>query len=168
MQTMLASVTQGLQRSAATAEGDAMADRSMAAFNSLSLDSGYEVTSMHWREDEIRLPGLANLQTVRLARVSAGQLIPWAKDASDHAWELSQVAVLAKRLNGECDRYGSMIAAVKEQMKDRGKYCVVVPLEEYHGVWRGYALGPRGEIVVTYSPTTGLIIEGGKADESDP
>ena len=159
----------GLQHNVATAEGDAMADRSMAAFNSLSLDVGYEVTGTHWHEEERTPTRLGEPTTlVRLARVLAGQLVPWAEDASDHAWELSQVSVLAKRLNGECDRYGSMIAAAKEQMKDRGKYCVVVPLEEHDGVWRGYALGPRGEIAVTYSPTTGLSIEGGKSDESDP
>ena len=105
---------------------------------------------------------------MRLARVLAGQLVPWAEDASDHAWELSQVSVLAKRLNGECDQNGSIIATAKEQMKDRGKYCVVVPLEEHAGVWRGYALGPRGEITVTYSPKTGLSIEGVSSDESDP
>lgn len=159
----------GLQHNVATAEGDAMADRSMAAFNSLSLDCGYEITSTQWHEDERTPTRLGEPTTlVRLARVSADQLVPWAKDASDHLWELSQVSVLAKRLNGECDRYGSIIAAAKEQMKDRGKYCVVVPLEEHNGVWRGSAAGPRGEIVVIYSSTTGLIIEGGKADESDP
>ena len=151
----------GLQHNVATAEGDAMADRSMAAFNSLSLDVGYEVTGTHWHEEERTPTRLGEPTTlVRLARVSAGQLVPWAVDASDHAWELSQVSVLAKRLNEECDRYGSMIAAAKEQMKDQGKYCVVVPLEEHDGVWRGYALGPRGEIAVTYSSKTGLIIEG--------
>ena len=45
-------IPEGLQRNTATAEGDALADRSMAAFYSLNLDTGYEVTSMHWREDE--------------------------------------------------------------------------------------------------------------------
>jgi CRISPR-associated endonuclease/helicase Cas3 len=159
----------GLQHNVATAEGDAMADRSMAAFNSLSLDVGYEVTSTHWHEEEKTPTRLGEPTTlVRLARVLAGQLVPWAEDASDHAWELSQVSVLAKRLNRQCDRYGAMITAAKEQMKDQGKYSVVVPLEEHNGVWRGYALGPRAEITVTYSPKIGLSIEGVSADESDP
>jgi hypothetical protein len=135
----------------------------------LSLDVGYEVTGTHWHEEE-RTPTRLGEPTslVRLARISAGQLRPWAEDVTDHAWELSQVSVLATRIKEESDRYGPMIATAKEQMKDRGKYCVVVPLEEHNGVWRGYALGPRGEVVVIYSPATGLIIEGGKADESDP
>ena len=150
-------IPEGLQRNAATAEGDAMADRSMAAFNSLSLDSGYEVTSMHWREDENTPTRLGEpTTTVRLARIVDGQLVPWAEDDADHAWELSQLTVRAAQINGESDRYGSMITAAKEQMKDRGKYCVVVPLEERDGVWSGFALGPRGEIAVTYSPKTGL------------
>jgi CRISPR-associated endonuclease/helicase Cas3 len=158
----------GLQRNMAAAEGDAMADRSMAAFNSLSLDVGYEVTSMHWREDENTPTRLGDpTTTVRLARVLDGQLVPWAKDNVDHAWELSQVIVRAVRINGESDRYGSMIAAAKAQMKDRGKYCVIVPLEEYHGIWRGGALSPRGEIAVAYSPITGLSIGEGESDESD-
>lgn len=161
-------IPEGLQHNAATAEGDAMADRSMAAFNSLYLDSGYEVTSTHWREDESTPTRLGEpTTTVRLSRLVDGQLIPWAHDNADHLWELSQVTVRAARINGESDRYGAMITAVKEQMRDRGKYCVVVPLEERHGVWRGFALGPRGEIAVTYSPTTGLSMGEGEIDESD-
>jgi CRISPR-associated endonuclease/helicase Cas3 len=156
-------IPEGLQHNAATAEGDAMADRSMAAFNSLYLDSGYEVTSTHWREDESTPTRLGEPTTiVRLARIVDGQLIPWAQDDVDHPWELSQVTVRAARINGESDRYGPMIAAAKERMRDRGKYCVVVPLEECDGVWRGFALGLRGEIAVTYSPTIGLSTgEGG-------
>ena len=161
-------IPEGLQHNAATAEGDAMADRSMAAFNSLYLDSGYEVTSMHWREDESTPTRLGEpTTTVRLARILDGQLIPWAQDDADHLWELSQVTVRAARINGESDRYGPMIAVAKEQMRDHGKYCVVVPLEERDGVWRGFALGPRGEIAVTYSPTTGLSTGEGEMDESD-
>ena len=161
-------IPEELQRNAATAEGDAMADRSMAAFNSLYLDSGYEVTSTHWREDESTPTRLGEpTTTVRLARIVDGQLLPWAQDDADHLWELSQVTVRAARINGESSRYGPMIAGAKAQMKDRGKYCVVVPLEERDGIWRGFALGPRGEIAVTYSPTTGLSTEEGKIDESD-
>jgi CRISPR-associated endonuclease/helicase Cas3 len=161
-------IPEGLQHSAATAEGDAMADRSMAAFNSLYLDSGYEVTSTHWREDDNTPTRLGEpTTTVRLARVVNGQLVPWAQDAATHLWELSQVTVRAARINGESDRYGPMIAAAKERMRDSGKYCVVVPLEERDGVWRGSALGPRGEIAVTYSPTTGLSTGEGEVDESD-
>jgi CRISPR-associated endonuclease/helicase Cas3 len=161
-------IPEGLQRNAATAEGDAMADRSMAAFNSLYLDSGYEVTSTHWREDESTPTRLGEpTTTVRLARILDGQLIPWAQDDAYHLWELSQVTVRAARINGESDRYGPMIAAAKAQMKDRGKYCVVVPLEERDGIWRGFALGSRGEIAVAYSPTTGLSTGEGEIDESD-
>jgi len=161
-------IPEGLQRNTTTAEGDAMADRSMAAFNSLYLDSGYEVTSTHWREDESTPTRLGEpTTTVRLARIVGGQLIPWAQDDADHLWELSQVTVRAARINGESDRYGPMIAVAKAQMKDRGKYCVVVPLEERDGVWRGFALGPRGEITITYSPTTGLSTGEGEMDESD-
>jgi CRISPR-associated endonuclease/helicase Cas3 len=161
-------IPEGLQRNAATAAGDAMADRSMAAFNSLYLDSGYEVTSTHWREDESTPTRLGEpTTTVRLARILDGQLIPWAQDDTDHLWELSQVTVRAARINGESERYGPMIAVAKAQMKDHGKYGVVVPLEERHGVWRGFALGPRGEITVTYSPITGLSIGEGGIDESD-
>jgi CRISPR-associated endonuclease/helicase Cas3 len=159
---------EGLQRNAATAEGDAMADRSMAAFNSLNLDVGYEVTSMHWREDENTPTRLGEPTiTVRLARILGGQLVPWAEDDANHPWELSQVTVRAASINGESDRYGSMITAAKERMRDRGRYCVVVPLEERDGVWRGFALGSRGEIAVTYSPITGLDTGKAEIDESD-
>jgi CRISPR-associated endonuclease/helicase Cas3 len=161
-------IPEGLQRNAATAEGDTMANRNMAAFNSLSLDMGYEVTSMHWREDESTPTRLGEpTTTVRLARILAGQLIPWAQDDADHLWELSQVTVRAAQINGESDRYGPMIAVAKAQTKDRGKYSVVIPLEERDGVWRGFALGPREEIAVTYSPTTGLSTGEGEIDESD-
>jgi CRISPR-associated endonuclease/helicase Cas3 len=158
----------GLQGRAATAEGDAMANRSMAAFNSLSLESGYEVTSAHWREDESTPTRLGDpTTTVRLARVLEDRLIPWSEDYVPHAWELSQVTVRATQINGESDRYASMIETAKAEMKDRGKYCVVVPLKYDNGLWRGVALGPRGEIAVTYSSTTGLSTGEGEAGESD-
>jgi CRISPR-associated endonuclease/helicase Cas3 len=134
----------------------------------LYLDSGYEVTSMHWREDESTPTRLGEpTTTVRLARIMDGQLVPWAQGDADHLWELSQVTVRAASINGESDRYGSIITAAKAQMKDHGKYCVVVPLEAYSGAWQGFALGPRGEIAVTYSPTIGLSSGEGKIDESD-
>jgi CRISPR-associated endonuclease/helicase Cas3 len=161
-------IPEALQRNAATAEGDAMADRSIAAFNSLGLDVGYEVTSMHWRDDENTPTRLGEpTTTVRLARIVDGQLIPWAKNDVEHLWELSQVTVRATQIQGESERYGPMIAAAKEAMKDRGKYCVVVPLAERDGVWIGFALGPHGEIAVTYSSMTGLSTGGGASDESD-
>lgn len=161
-------IPEGLQRNAATAAGDAMADRSMAAFNSLDLDSGYEVTSTHWREDENTPTRLGEPTTaVRLARILGGKLIPWAQDNVAHVWELSQVTVRAVRIHGESERYGPMIAVAKAQMKDRGKYCVVIPLEERDGVWQGFALSPRGEIAVTYSPITGLSTGEGEMHESD-
>ena len=161
-------IPEALQRNAATAEGDDMADRSMAAFNSLGLDVGYEVTSMHWRDDENTPTRLGEpTTTVRLARIVDGQLIPWAKNDVEHLWELSQVTVRATQIQGESERYGPMVAAAKEGMRDRGKYCVVVPLAERDGVWTGFALGPHGEIAVTYSSITGLSTGGAASDESD-
>jgi CRISPR-associated endonuclease/helicase Cas3 len=161
-------IPEALQRNAATAEGDAMADRSMAAFNSLSLDSGYEVTSMHWRDDENTPTRLGEpTMTVRLARLVDGQIRPWAEDHVEHLWELSQVTVRATQIQGQSERYEPMIASAQEGMRDRGKYCVVVPLEERDGVWRGFAVDPRGEIAVTYSNTTGLSTGGGESNESD-
>jgi hypothetical protein len=96
-----------------------------------------------------------------------GHLVPLAQGNADHLWELSQVTVRAALINGESNRYEPMIAAAKEWMRDRGKYCVVVPLEEQDGIWRGFAHSPRGEITVTYSPTTGLSTGEGAVDESD-
>ena len=122
---------------------------------------------MHWREDENTPTRLGDpTTTVRLGRIFDGQLAPWAEGGADHLWELSQVTVRTTRINGASDRYGAMISGAQTQMKDQGKYCVVVPLEERDGVWRGFALGPRGEIAVTYSSTTGLSTGEGENDES--
>jgi CRISPR-associated endonuclease/helicase Cas3 len=138
----------------------------MAAFNSLSLDCGYKITSKNWREDERTPTRLGEpTTTVRLARIMDGRLVPWAQGGAEHLWELSQVAVREALINGQSDRYGPMIEASKTQMKDHGKYCVVVPLEERDGVWRGFALGRHREIAVTYSPTTGLQMGEGEIDE---
>ena len=52
----------GLQHNAATAEGDAMADRSMAAFNSLSLDSVMKSQARTGARTKARLRGSANRQ----------------------------------------------------------------------------------------------------------
>jgi len=93
--------------------------------------------------------------------------VPWAEENSGHSWELSQVTVREAQIKAESDRDGALIPAAKQHMRDHGKFCVVVPLEERDGLWRGFALGPHGEITVTYSPRTGLDTGKGDADESD-
>lgn len=163
-----AHIPEGLQRNAAAAEGDAMADRSMAALNRLSLAGGYEATSLHWHDDEHTPTRLGDpTTTVRLARFVDGQLTPWAMDATAHAWELSQVSVRTTLVDGESERYGAVLATAKDRMPDRGKYSVLVPLVAgLDGVWHGWARNARGDVLVTYSPLTGLQTEGETQDES--
>jgi CRISPR-associated endonuclease/helicase Cas3 len=54
-------------------------------------------------------------------------------------------------------------------MIDEGRYCLIVPLEQFGDEWTGWAMNAQDEeIGVIYSKVAGLRIEKGEAiDESD-
>ncbi|MEA3277193.1 MAG: CRISPR-associated helicase Cas3' [Pseudomonadota bacterium] len=159
------------------AEGACKADKGTARSNLLSFDQGYDPTGMDWPDEDAQVDITTRLgeKTVRLrlAKISGGNLTSWAVADENIEWTLSELTVPRRLLTKESYRYAGLIKQAREKMPDQGRYCLIVPFEQYEDAWRGWALRERDEDVfeevrVMYSPKTGLSIESGEViDESD-
>jgi CRISPR-associated endonuclease/helicase Cas3 len=138
-------------------------DKSLAHINMLKLDEGYEATVTQWREDmktPTRLGGMET--TVRLARWDGMTLTPWYSHER-FSWDMSQVSIRSGLVDTEISHAGALGAAIvhlKEQLPDKGKWTVLVPLQLCEdGRWRGDALSKRQEtMVLEYDPLTGVTV----------
>lgn len=164
------SMPEALRPVADRADGARRADRATARGTQLVFEQGYDPTSLQW-DDDADAPTRLGEKTVRirLARLIAGKLEPWAQKDARIDWALSELTVPRRLIATESERNTGVIEQAKAGMADEGRYCLVVPLEEAAGGnWRGFAKNLKGdEIVVVYSSETGLSIEKGAEDESD-
>lgn len=163
-------IPDGLIKTVTKVMGDQSADRSLAALNALNFGSGYQATSFHWNDDDNAPTRLGEATVrVRLARKTNDGLLPWADTKTGMEWPLSEVTIPKRMISGESPRYSSLLESARSNMKDEGRYCIIVPLKaKEFGQWQGYATNIDGdEMVVQYSPVTGLSVEKGVDDESD-
>jgi CRISPR-associated endonuclease/helicase Cas3 len=139
------------------------ADKSLAHINMLKLEEGYEATVSQWREDMKTPTRLGDLTTtVRLARWDGTNLSPWYPHERC-PWDMSQLSIRSALVDAEIDQAGVLgdeIARLKEQLPDRGKWTVLVPLRSNEdGTWSGEALSKAQEIMdIKYDPRTGMTV----------
>lgn len=146
------------------------ADRSIASYNSLSYDSGYDPTGYNWKDDDNAPTRLGEATVrVRLAKIVENSVLPWADGPKGMEWVMSEVAVPARLIAGETPKPEMLIRAAKLTMPDEGRYRVVVPLKQKEeDGWLGSAVNLGGEpVTVAYSRLAGLTTEKGVDDESD-
>jgi CRISPR-associated endonuclease/helicase Cas3 len=147
------------------AQGARLSDEAMADYNALTLDLGYTRQGQAWRDDE-EAPTRLGEQTVtlRLARLVAGRLLPWAEGAPpETTWSLSEVRVrkaLAGDMPEDSDpRLAALVRQARETMPDKGRWACLLPLvpdPDRPGCWKSTAnINDRGWI--SYSATCGLI-----------
>jgi CRISPR-associated endonuclease/helicase Cas3 len=163
---------EGLQANADRAEGKDMGDASESQRNTLSFVGGYCRTGIDWW-GEAKTPsrlGEASMN-VLLAKWQGDRLMPWVSDAQPkHAWAYSTVKV-AERLIAETavpvgKARQAELARVLEKLPGKGKWSVLLMLDETPEGWVGKALGKRrsedeagGERLWRYDSATGLIAE---------
>lgn len=139
------------------------ADQSLAHINMLKLAEGYTATVNQWREDMKTPTRLGALDTtLRLARWDGMNLTPWYPHEK-HPWDMSQVGVgnfLAATEVMHDGPLGDAVSRLKEQLPDKGKWSVLVPLEqETDGGWQGEVLNKDGiNMVLEYDRLTGVMI----------
>ncbi len=169
-ETAFESMPEVLRPVADSADGARRADRATARGTELVFEKGYDPTSLQW-DDDADAPTRLGVKTVRirLARLIEGKLQPWAQKDPRIDWALSELTVPCRLIARESERNSAVIEQARTGMADEGRYCVVIPLTSTDdGSWRGYAKNLKDdEIVIVYSPETGLRIEKGAADESD-
>lgn len=139
------------------------ADKSLAHINMLKLDEGYEATVTQWREDMRTPTRLGEMETtVRFARWDGTALSPWYQHER-YPWDMSQVNIRSSLVEAEFIHNGALgeaIAQLKEQLPDKGKWTVLVPLQQGEdSCWRGVALNKKQEtVVLEYDRLTGVTI----------
>ena len=128
----------GLRGNADRAEGNAYADISVAQQNSVKLVNGYLREGIDWWS-EAKTPSRLGeaTTTVVLARWEGGQLRPWVD--GKHGWAYSSVRVaerlIARRAEGDSTAREATIRAVEEGLPGKGKWSVLLPLEETAQGW---------------------------------
>lgn len=138
---------EGLRAVSARAEGQSLADASIAHSNTLKFSQGYTRGDVvDWWTDA-RTPSRLGEATrsVLLARWVGGRLVPWVE--RDHAWAYSTVRVAERLLQdvilpndpGRRREYERVLAS----LPDEGRWCSLLALERAgEGVWAGWAVPP--------------------------
>jgi hypothetical protein len=78
-----------------------------------------------------------------------------------HKWFLSEVRVRQMYVDAEAtftDPLAEAVEKAKKTTPDKGKYSIMVALEEIEGELRGVAKCGNNEVTITYSDITGLSI----------
>lgn len=142
---------EGLAAQALKVAGAVSADASQAQQNTVKLERGYARGGIDWW-DEAKTPsrlGEAS-NTVVLVRWSDGRFIPWAEGnfPRRHAWAYSSLRV-AERLIASTPEPNDperkrALEALLEELPDKGRWSVVLPLEEREDGWVAEAVGITG------------------------
>lgn len=152
-----------LQQRDQEADAQWQADKSLAHINMLKLDEGYEATVNQWREDMKTPTRLGDIETtVRLSTWDGTAILP-LYEHDKFPWDMSQVSIRSGLVDKEIvhsDALGEEITRLKEQLPDKGKWSVLVPLIKCEdGRWHGEALNKRDEpMVVTYDRQRGVTV----------
>lgn len=148
------------------ADGKERGDKSLAIQNALDLYEGYAMTLGRWEEDTRTPTRLGEMSvTVVLARWDGEMLRPWS-DASEFAWDMSQVSVRETMISGSADSSDipqTTIDVTRETMPGMGVGRILIPLTPTSGErWEGQATARKGDdirtVSVIYDPRTGLRV----------
>lgn len=139
---------EGLTVQALQVAGAISADASQAQQNTVKLDKGYARGGIDWW-DEAKTPsrlGEAS-NTVVLVRWSKGRFIPWAEGdfPRRHVWAYSSLCVperlIASTPEPADTERARALEALVEELPDKGRWSVVLPLEARADGWFGEAMG---------------------------
>jgi len=163
-------IPQELERQENLAGGGDRARAGIAQFQALRLKDGYMPDSLKWLEDEKAPTRIGDVRTtVRLAVWDNGVLVPYFCAGQGVDWALSEVSVSQYRIKKEDETYWKEIDEAKSKMPDKGRFCVVIILQERGNMFAGKAINSREETVtILYDTKRGLRIkEQGETDELD-
>ena len=158
-------IPEGLQQKALDAEGEAKAQRSIAKLKVLDIKDGYRREGP-WLDEDIAPTRLGEpTTTLWLAHWEDGRLLPLHSDdpRDDRAWHLSSLTVRQSLVAAEIPPEGidaETWAQHKAVLPGKGRWGVVVTLEQDEDHLLGRALGPENERrLLRYSGQSGLQID---------
>ena len=155
----------GLEERSWTEEGREGAAAGFGRQNVLKVGNGYDRGGGLWATEERTPTRLVDEEqvTLRLARIEADEVVPWApiEDADAHrAWRLSEVNIARRRISGEAVPPELSAAARRARAVwtryDQEK--VLVVLREEDGRWLGAVSSEdRGPREISYTKRSGLL-----------
>jgi CRISPR-associated endonuclease/helicase Cas3 len=167
-----AEVPEGLQFHANQAEGRMYCDASQAKENCVKPACGYARGAIDWLDDARTLSRLGeDTVEVLLARWEGDALRPWyPHEKPRHAWAYSSVRIAARRIASvpepDSPRRLATLQAVRESLPGKGRWVIILALEQEGGRWVGRAQGApdkkgRAAPLATwhYSDRFGLVEE---------
>ena len=144
-------------------EGANKANASLANKNALKLECGYKDIETNCWWDKAKTPTRLGEDTrlLYLARWIEGEIIPWY-NTKEHAWAYSSVSIRSYLVDQEQhpnDISNQQIDACKTTLPAKGKWGILVILQENEGLWCGQALNEAGEQVkIEYDEVKGLVV----------
>jgi CRISPR-associated endonuclease/helicase Cas3 len=154
----------GLEERSWAEEGREGAAAGFGRQNVLKLGNGYDRGGGLWDTEERTPTRLVDEEqvTLRLARVEAGEVVPWApiEDADIHrGWRLSEVNIARRRISGEAVPPGLSEAArqAKAVWTRYDQEKLLVALRNEGGRWLGAVSSEDRPREVSYSSRWGLI-----------
>jgi len=150
-------------------EGKNKAKVQTGFYNSLNLDDYYSRSGFDWWADSIAPTRLGEpCSTLKLAKWDGKTLCPWCNDDSENTfaenWALSQVQVSQKYADKTAEpgdaELTRQIKQLEEQLSDRGKWSVILPLVFNGKNWSGEVLDKAENLRrFIYDPELGLLRE---------
>ena len=161
-----------LEANATTAKGCEYADASVAQQNTIKLVSGYARGAIDWWS-EAKTPSRLGDPTVDvvLARWQGEQLRPWIEGRNGWAYSTVRVPerLIAQLHEDPLPAREKVITETLLSLPNKGKWCVLLPLQQTGGGWIGEAWSAAGKKEAPvlrrwkYDKTSGLA----EADTSD-
>jgi CRISPR-associated endonuclease/helicase Cas3 len=156
----------GLEERSWAEEGREGAAAGFGRQNVLKLGNGYDRGGGLWDTEERTPTRLVDEEqvTLRLARVEAGEVIPWApiEDGDAHrAWRLSEVNIARRRISGEAvlPEVSEAVGQAKAIWTRYDQEKLLVVLRDEGGRWLGAVSSEdRGPREVSYSSRSGLSL----------
>jgi CRISPR-associated endonuclease/helicase Cas3 len=153
---------EALTRAELQSDGKDMSHRAQANLNELKLDEGYRSTPAQWMDDARTQTRLGEPRVMVLLLKWDGSLLSFWSSHSEFAREMSQVSISEHKLSKESGYGGTLGIALekfKQNLPDKGRWQVLVPLIRNNGEWSGSALNTKGSrVTVRYDPRTGLVV----------
>ncbi|WP_457676156.1 CRISPR-associated helicase Cas3' [Thiolapillus sp.] len=153
----------GLVDTNMTAEGDETAERDLASYTALRLESGYQ-RDRQWDEDARIATRLGDeSRTVYLARWQDGQLRPWAEDER-YRWDMSSLSVRPDALVSVSIEDDAELEAALERLRESellfDEHSLILPLRQEGDHWVARGRDEKGRsLQILYDSNLGLELE---------
>jgi CRISPR-associated endonuclease/helicase Cas3 len=156
-------IPEALRRQTLKALGEAMANESIAGFNAISLEQGYQegLTGKWYDESRLSTRLSEEGRPIYLAREKDGVLRPLYD--GEFAWEMSAVRVRTQLIDGLApeweQRFGTAIEVLRKCVPLLEGEALVLPLVPEGDGWSGMAKSRGRPIWVRYGSERGLDVQ---------